>query len=164
MRCFVLRFWKSHFWRFASFILPLTPATSCHQDAGFFQVWTYMCIFSYMIFCFTYIHYYNFPCTYIPRMYKVFIKYCVFSLQFCDFSQLCQFCCSAGVLPALCVYTNWHRGKTEKGKSPECFKIFEKTQHLMNTLYILIKETLYVETVKTICCDDSSNTSPNGFC
>ena len=49
-----------------------------------------------------------------------------YSLNFCDFSELCQFCCSAGVLPTWCVYTHWHRGKTEKGQSPECFKIFEK--------------------------------------
>ena len=38
-------------------------------------------------------------------IYRVFNKYCVFSLKFCDFSELCQFCCSAGVLPAWCVYT-----------------------------------------------------------
>ena len=43
-----------------------------------------------------------------------------------DFSKLCKFCCNAGVLPALCVYTHWHRGKTEKGESPEYFKIIEK--------------------------------------
>ena len=29
------------------------------------------------------------------------------------FSELCQICCSAGVLPAWCVYTHWHQGKTE---------------------------------------------------
>ena len=34
------------------------------------------------------------------RTCRVFIKYCVFSWQFCDFSELCQFCCSAGFLPA----------------------------------------------------------------
>ena len=67
--------------------------------------------------------------------YRVFSKHCVFSLKFCDFPELCQFCCSAGVLPAWCVYTNWHRGKTEKGQSPEYFKIFGKKQYLMNTLY-----------------------------
>ena len=38
--------------------------------------------------------------------YRVFIKICVFSLKFCDFSELCQFCCSAGFLPAWCVYTH----------------------------------------------------------
>ena len=38
--------------------------------------------------------------------YRVFIKYCVFSLNFCDFSELCQFCCTAGFLPAWCVYTH----------------------------------------------------------
>ena len=67
-------------------------------------------------------------------MYRVFINYCVFSLKFCDFSDLCQFYCSAGVVPACCVYTHWHRGKTEKGKSLEYSKIFQKTQYLMNTL------------------------------
>ena len=33
-------------------------------------------------------------------IYRVFIKYCVFSLKFCDFSELCQYCWSAGILPA----------------------------------------------------------------
>ena len=42
----------------------------------------------------------------IPWMYRVFIKYCVFSFKCCDFSELCQFCCSAGFLPAWCVYTH----------------------------------------------------------
>ena len=59
-------------------------------------------------------------------MYRMFIKYCVFSLEFCDFSELCQFCCSAGVLPAWCVYIH----TDTEGKQ----KIFEKTQYLMNTL------------------------------
>ena len=39
----------------------------------------------------------------------------VFFFKICDFSELCQFCCSAGVLPALFVYTHWHWGKTENG-------------------------------------------------
>ena len=38
------------------------------------------------------------------------------SLKFCDFSELCQFCCSAGFLPAWCVYTHWHRGKQRKAR------------------------------------------------
>ena len=33
--------------------------------------------------------------------YRVFIKYCVFSFEFCDFSELCQFCRSTGVLSAI---------------------------------------------------------------
>ena len=67
--------------------------------------------------------------------YRVFIKYCVFSLKCCDLSELCQFCCTAGFLPAWCVYTQWHRGKTEKGQSPEYFKNSEKkTPYVMNTL------------------------------
>ena len=57
-----------------------------------------------------------------------------FSLK-CNFSELCQFCCSAGVLPAWCVYTHWHREKTESGKY---IKIFEKPQYLINTLYVNI--------------------------
>ena len=42
----------------------------------------------------------------ITRFFRVFIKYCVFSLKCCVFSELCQFCCSAGVLPSWCVYTH----------------------------------------------------------
>ena len=33
------------------------------------------------------------------KKYRVFIKYCVFSLKCCDFSELCQFFSSAGFLP-----------------------------------------------------------------
>ena len=65
--------------------------------------------------------------------YRVFIKYCVFSLKFCDFSELCQFCCSTGVLPAWCVYTHWHQGKT---RVRNIIKSLEKTQYLMTTLYV----------------------------
>ena len=36
------------------------------------------------------------------QTYRVFIKYCVFTLKFCDFSELC----SAGVLPAWCLHTH----------------------------------------------------------
>ena len=38
--------------------------------------------------------------------YRVFIKYCVFSLKFFEFSELCQVCCSAGVLTVWWVYTH----------------------------------------------------------
>ena len=69
-------------------------------------------------------------------MYRVFIKYCVFSLKFYDFSEFCQFWCSAGFLPpGVCTHTDT-KGKTEKGQSQEYFKILEKTQYLMKTLYI----------------------------
>ena len=56
--------------------------------------------------------YYGYVVMIIRRMktvkikYRVFIKYCDFILNFCDSSELCQFCCSAGVLPAWCVYTH----------------------------------------------------------
>ena len=60
-----------------------------------------------------------------------------FFLKILWFSELCQFCCGAGVLPAWCVYTHRHRGKTEKGQSAEYFfKNRKKTQYLMNTLYL----------------------------
>ena len=35
------------------------------------------------------------------KIYRVFVKYCVFSLNCWDSSQLCQFCCSSGVIPAI---------------------------------------------------------------
>ena len=70
----------------------------------------------------------NYPIYYI---YSVFCTGCslntvFFSLKFCDFSDLCQFCCSAGFLPAWCVYTHRHREKIEKGQSLEYFKVFGK--------------------------------------
>ena len=75
-----------------------------------------------------------------PKMKRILQgvhKLLCFSLQYWNFSELCQFCCSAGVLTALCVYKHWHRGKTEKGKSPEYFKIFKtKTQYFMHTLCV----------------------------
>ena len=60
--------------------------------------------------------------------YRVFIEYCVYSLEFFDFSELCQFCCSASFLPAWCVYTHWHRGKIEKGRN--IFKKNRKNHHI----------------------------------
>ena len=70
----------------------------------------------------------------INDMYRVFIKYCVFSLK-C--SELYQFCCRAGVLPAWCVYTDWHRGKTEKGQSPEYILKFSKKTTIFNEHSVL---------------------------
>ena len=51
-----------------------------------------------------------------------------FSLKCCDFSELCKFyCCSAGVWPEI-LYTHWHRGKTDRGQSPEyIFKTLKNT-------------------------------------
>ena len=66
--------------------------------------------------------------------YRVFIKYCVFSLKCCDFSELCQFWCSAGDLPAWCVYTLTPRENRERPEFEIFFKNSEKTQYLMNTL------------------------------
>ena len=57
------------------------------------------------LFYTTYI-YTNGTTYYYKRIYRVFIKYCVFTFKFGDFSELCQLCCSAGVLPAWCAYTH----------------------------------------------------------
>ena len=72
-------------------------------------------------------------------IYRAFIKYCVFSLKFCDFSELCQFCCSACFLPAWYVYTHWHRGKTE-------FGIFKKKIG-KNTIYTTLTPSLLLPSV-----------------
>ena len=68
----------------------------------------------------------------------MFIKDCFFSLRFWDFSELCQFGCSGGVLPAWYVYTHWHR---EKGRN--ILKSSEKTQYLMNYENIISMPRLY---------------------
>ena len=40
-----------------------------------------------------------------------------FFLKYCDFSELCQFCCSAGVLPAWCVCKHTYtEGKQRKAR------------------------------------------------
>ena len=53
-----------------------------------------------------------------------------FFLKILDFSELCQFCCSGGVLPAWCVYTHKHQGKTEKDQGPKYSKIFGKKHNI----------------------------------
>ena len=68
--------------------------------------------------------------------YRVFIKNCVFSFKFCDFSELCQFCCSAGFLPTWCLYTHWYGGKAEKGTSLDYFKIFNNTIFNEHPVYL----------------------------
>ena len=69
----------------------------------------------------------------VPRATGCSLNIVFFVLEFCDFSELC---CSAGVVPAWCVYTHRHQGKTEKDQSSEYSKkSLEKTQYLTNTLY-----------------------------
>ena len=74
--------------------------------------------------------------------YRVLIKYCVFSLQFCDFSELFKICCSAGVLPlpGECTHTNTE-GKQRKARVGNILKSSEKIQYLMDTLYV--KKTIF---------------------
>ena len=54
----------------------------------------------------------------------------VFFLKILLFFWTLQVRYSDGVLSAWCVYTHWHRGNTEKGRSPEYFKIFEKQHNI----------------------------------
>ena len=82
----------------------------------------------------------------------MFIKYCVFSLKLCDFSELCQFCCSAGVLSAI----SWskhevrctHRGKTERGQSLEyIFKFSIFNEHpVRKTLVVASNSAIHIST------------------
>ena len=63
-----------------------------------------------------------------------------FSLKCYDVSELCQFCCSPGVWPAI-VSQVTPRGNRERPESGIYIEIFEITQYLMNTLYLLEKIT-----------------------
>ena len=72
------------------------------------------------------------------KTYRVFIEYCVFFLKILLFFWTLPVLLQRWFLPVWCVYTHWHRGKTEKGHSSEYLKIFEKTQYLVNTLYIIL--------------------------
>ena len=68
----------------------------------------------------------------------MFIRYCVFSLKCCDFLNTAS---SAATLVFYLPFSGpsmkcTHRGKTERGQSPEyILKFSKKTQYLMNTLY-----------------------------
>ena len=61
--------------------------------------------------------------------YRVFLKYCVFSLKCCDFSELCQFCCSAGVLHTclVCVHTLTPRENRER---PRVRNVLESSENI----------------------------------
>ena len=75
----------------------------------------------------------------------------IFSLIFCDFSELCQFCCSACVLSAI----SWSKHEiygvhTEENREFGIYlKIWEKTEYLMNTLYIIKSLAPYSSTLLT---------------
>ena len=66
----------------------------------------------------------------------MFIKYCVFSLKCCDFF-LNSGSAAALVfyLPVVCTHIDTE-GKQSKAKVRNIFKNLEKTQYLINTLYI----------------------------
>ena len=67
-------------------------------------------------------------------MYRVFIKYCVFSLTFCEF--LNSACFAAALVfyqPGVCTHTET-KGKQRKANVRNILKSSEKTQYLMNTL------------------------------
>ena len=65
------------------------------------------------------------------RIYRVFIKYCVFSLIFFIFlNSASSAAAPVFYLPDVC--THWHRGTTEKDQSPEFFKIFGEKNTIFN--------------------------------
>ena len=81
----------------------------------------------------------------IRGIYRVFSKHYAFFLKTLWFSELCQFCCSAGVLPAWCVYTHTDtEGKRRKTRGQNILKSLKKTQYLMNTLYKHVTMTISV--------------------
>ena len=59
--------------------------------------------------------------------YRVFIKYCVFSLKCCDFSEPCQSCCTVGFyLPGLCTHTETEGKHQRKSRVQNILKSSEK--------------------------------------
>ena len=56
----------------------------------------------------------------------------VFFLKCCDFSELCQFCCSAGVVFCHIVYALWYQGETERGQSLEYILKSSKKHNISN--------------------------------
>ena len=90
----------------------------CGNDA-----WRHPCHFKMMWVCA-----YKYVCSsYFLNTTQIPVVTTGCSLNIVFFSELCQFCCSAGFLPA-CVYTHWHRGKTKSGIYQNLRK---KTQYLM---------------------------------
>ena len=90
--------------------------------------------------------YYRFVCVWLlcEHIVRVRIAICVrfvwstgcslkivFFLKYYDFSELCKFCCH-------CVHTLTTRENLERPESGIYFKILDKTQYLMNTLYVHI--------------------------
>ena len=64
-----------------------------------------------------------------------------FSLKCCEFSELCQFCCSAGVWPAI-VYTHWQRGETFRVRN--IFLKFLKNNIYWTPCSIFLKQELFL--------------------
>ena len=68
--------------------------------------------------------------------YRVFIKHCVFSLKFCDFSELCSSAAALVLyLPGVCKHIDTPRENRERPES-KYSKIFGKTKYFMYTLYV----------------------------
>ena len=66
---------------------------------------------------------------------RVFIKYCVFSLKFCDFLNSASSAAAlVFYLPGVCTHTDTE-GKQRKVRVRNIPKSLGKTQYLMNTLY-----------------------------
>ena len=79
-----------------------------------------------------------------------------FFLKILWFFWICQFCCTAGVLPAWCVNTHTDtEGKQSKARVQNILKSSVKKQYLMNILY-------YIERPKSLpCCKERSVQTKN---
>ena len=65
----------------------------------------------------------------IRGVHKI-LCFCLKMLWFFWFLPVLRF--SAGVLPAWCVYTHWHRGKTDKRKESGIFQNLRKKNTIFN--------------------------------
>ena len=66
-------------------------------------------------------------------IYTVFIKYCVFSLKFCDLNSASSAAALVFYLPGASTHTDTE-GKQRKARVRNILKYPKKTQYLMNIL------------------------------
>ena len=72
------------------------------------------------------------------KLYRVFIKYCVFSINLEIFlSSVSSAAALVYYLPGVCSHTDTE-GKQRNARVRNILKSSEKTQYLMNTLYITL--------------------------
>ena len=73
-----------------------------------------------------------------PKLYRVFIKYCAFSLKFWIFLNSASSAAAlVFYLPCVCTHTDNEGKQQRKARFRNILKSSEKTQYLMNTLKLL---------------------------